>query len=1453
MKIGHKLVLGSLVLSSLVCAVGFYAVVVSRRVLQESIEDTSSELAAELMQDVDRTIYDHAKYWRIFATSGMLRQAVRTSNEQFERLPDIRAYVDRKDSQWRAAPEGKLNAEMKDLIGNETSEELRRRQEAVQRYEGCPVYGEVFVTNRYGANVAQTSRTSDYRQDDEPWWQRTMKDGLYIGDVSYDESADVFSMDVCVRVDDDAGNPLGVIKTVLNIQSLASVLRNRASVSHSKAAQQGHLFLLTAGRGIIFSSKDSEIGVQLDSQYDYDFGDSSAGQNRIFERWDKEDGRILAACVFSEGHKDYVGHNWSLVVENRAEKILAPVTALRNTILWMSVAIAVAAFAVAVVFSFSLSRRIRTLRGVALEVGQGHLTVRANDRSSDEIGELTQSINEMANNQQEVARRANTMAEGDYSADIAPRSDSDELADSINRMAASLREVVRQANTIAEGDYSAKIVPRGDKDELGTALNKMTENLRLVSAQNETDRWLKTGQAELSDTMRGEQDLPTLSKNVITYLAKYLGARLGVMYLNDGNGTLRLAGSYAFSQRKRLVNAIRPGEGLVGQAALDKESIAISDVPEDYITINSGLGESVPRSLLATPVILDGQVKGVLELGAFKPFTETQIELLKLVAENIAIAINSAQDRDKMSELLQQSRRQAEELQAQQEELRASNEELEEHTEALRRSEEKLKVQSEELQASNEELEEKSQYLSQQKADIEKKNRELEITGREVEEKARELEMASKYKSEFLANMSHELRTPLNSLLILAKSLANNEEGNLTDEQVESAMVINEGGRELLNLINEILDLSKVEAGRLDVHLENVSIASITRRLQTQFNPVAAEKGLQFRIETDDRLPETLRTDGQRVEQVLKNLLSNAMKFTKEGSVTLRMHRPKENVRFRNTGLTAANAVAMSVIDTGIGIPEDRQRAIFEAFQQADGSTSRKYGGTGLGLAISRELATLLGGEVHIRSRAGEGSIFTLYLPLEHHGSADRGSADRGSADRGSADRGSADKNNLPEPATTTLAACPHIDAGSADGIGPLPAPSIAEFLGDDRHQIGDGDKTLLIIEDDLRFAKILVDLSRKRGYKCLVAGDGSSGLQMAFKHTPNGVILDLGLPDIDGLNVLDQLKHNLQTRHVPVHVISARDESTPSLRKGAIGHMAKPAGLENLRNVFSKIEDTLQAHARAILIVEDDETLRRSLVTLIDNKGIEITAVGCGEEACKKMSAFKFDGIILDLGLPDMTGLELLKRLRDLKGGELPPVIVYTGRHLTRKEHAELSKYADSIVLKEADSEQRVLDEVLLFLHSVESSLPADQQKVIRMLHDPDQVFKDRKVLLVDDDMRNTFALSKVLQKSGLSVVMADNGKLALEKLETEEDIELVVMDIMMPVMDGYEATRAIRSQPRFEKLPIIALTAKAMPEDRAKCLEAGANDYLTKPIDVEKLLSLMRVWLFKQELFAV
>jgi CheY-like chemotaxis protein len=675
--------------------------------------------------------------------------------------------------------------------------------------------------------------------------------------------------------------------------------------------------------------------------------------------------------------------------------------------------------------------------------------------------------------------------------------------------------------------------------------------------------------------------------------------------------------------------------------------------------------------------------------------------------------------------------------------------------------------------------------------------------------------------------MSHELRTPLNSLLILAKMLAANETGNLTAEQVEEAEVIHNGGLELLGLINDILDLSKVEAGKLTLTLEDVTLESIAARLQQQFAPVAREKGVAFPLRVEAGLPATLHTDTQRVEQILKNLLSNAFKFTAAGSVTLQVHRPSAGQLPQGAG--AAGSIAFSVTDTGIGIAASKLKDIFEAFQQENGSIDRHYGGTGLGLTIARKFAQMLGGEIHVASVKGQGSTFTLVLPAAL-----------------AAEAGGEASRQVTLPAATENAALPLQAAAKI---------ALPEFIADDRNSLTGNDKLLLVIEDDPTFAATLMKLARKRGYKCLAAGDGKSGLLLAAEQPVTAVILDLQLPDIDGMAVLDQLKGNLKTRHIPVHIISGRADATGAapLRKGAIGSLAKPAEKDAIDAVFAKIERLLQAKVKHVLAVEDDKKNQLAIQNLLKRTEVEITLAGTGKAALAALKKQPFDCIILDLQLPDMTGFQWLETAEaDLGGGNLPPVVVYTARDLSEDENRHLNRYTGSIIIKGAKSPERLLDEVTLFLHSVESTLSADQQQIIRMQHNPDKVLAGRTVLLTDDDLRNTFALSRLLKAHGVNIVIADNGRMALDKLKEDKSIELVIMDIMMPVMDGYQAMREIRAQKAHQNLPIIALTARAMPDEREKCIAAGANDYLTKPVDIEQLLTLLRVCLFRQELAA-
>ncbi|MGC2399582.1 MAG: response regulator [Acidobacteriaceae bacterium] len=750
--------------------------------------------------------------------------------------------------------------------------------------------------------------------------------------------------------------------------------------------------------------------------------------------------------------------------------------------------------------------------------------------------------------------------------------------------------------------------------------------------------------------------------------------------------------------------------------------------------------------------------------------------------------------------------------------------ELEKSEEELKMQQEELKASNEEIEASNEELEEKTRALEEQNSQIQQQSEELTESKRLLEQKATEVERASKYKSEFLANMSHELRTPLNSLLILAKLLAGNEQGNLTDEQVEEARIIHNGGLELLALINDILDLSKVEAGKLTVVVEEVTLAGMVGRIRQQFSPIAKAKAVEFPIKVAGDLPATLRTDAQRVEQVLKNLLANAFKFTERGSVTLEVHTPDRQMALHRSSLDHRNSIAFSVSDTGIGIESSKFEDIFEAFQQENGSIDRHYGGTGLGLAIARKFAHTLGGEIHVASRKGAGSCFTLVLPVTLE---------------------QVDTHDIP---AASAYAPPE---GNRIQLKSMPKSVMAEFIPDDRHNIGTKDKVLLIIEDDPAFAATLMRIARKRSYKCLAAGDGKTALVLALEEPVTAILLDLKLPDIDGIHVLDQLKHDLHTRHIPVHIISGREEGNSiPLQKGAIGYLTKPVEIEAIEGAFLKIEALLDSELKQVLLVEDDEKTQVAVQSLLDKKDIHITIAGNGVTALRELATGRFDCVILDLQLPDMTGFEILQRMeKAAKGGETPPVIIYTARELTEEENARLSRYTASIVIKGARSPERLLDEVTLFLHSVESSLSSDQQEMIRMQHDPDRVLQRRTLLLVDDDLRNTFALSKLLKKHDMNIIIADNGQMALEKLRENSSIDLIIMDIMMPVMDGYETMRAIRQHTSFRELPIIALTARAMPDEQQKCIAAGANDYLTKPVNIDRLLTLLRVLLFRHE----
>jgi CheY-like chemotaxis protein/signal transduction histidine kinase len=964
---------------------------------------------------------------------------------------------------------------------------------------------------------------------------------------------------------------------------------------------------------------------------------------------------------------------------------------------------------------------------------------------------------------------------------------------------------------------------------LSDAISRMTTTLKEATREQKEQNWFKTGQAELNDRMRGEQDVDALSRNTITFLSEYLGAQVGALYLVTSEDKLILKGTYALTRRKHLNNQFTMGEGLVGQCALERKEIMIDNLPEDYLPVHSGTGSAAPANVLVVPFLYENQVKGVIELGAFSAFSDIQINFLKDVIENIAINFNTAQARNQMAELLTQTQSQAAVLQKQQEKLRASNEELEEQTRLLKDSEERLQVQQEELRQTNEELLEKSTILEEQKTDIEKKNAKLKQAQLEIEQKAKDLELSGKYKSEFLANMSHELRTPLNSMLILSDLLCKNKEGKLSEKEANYARTIHSSGNDLLNLINEILDLSKIEAGKMALNIEAFGFKDLQRDILNTFEPVAKEKGLDFNVRISDQIPGTMESDRLRLSQILKNLLSNALKFTRQGSVNLAIERPSEDVALPELNLPLDQIIAFHVNDTGKGINKDKQKLIFEAFQQEDGSTSRKFGGTGLGLSISRELAKLLGGVIKLHSVEGQGSTFSVYLPQRLLQGR------------------TVQKQTEPEPREIITQADEPAQDPDTPAIDPVEYDASPAEVRDDRHYLGSEDCKLLIIEDDPKFAEILMHLGHQKDYKCLLAMDGEAGLFLAQHYRPQAIILDIGLPGMNGWDVLKRLKDSLDTRHIPVHCISAADQSPQAVQMGAVGYLVKPVKADQIDEVFQKFEGILDKKICQLLVVEDNDNQRQAIEALIGGNGIAVTTAANGSQAYQLLQSQPFDCMILDLGLPDMTGFELLQTIKSDENIGLIPTIIFTGKELSQKEEAELSQYAQSIILKGSEkSQERLLDETCLFLHQVEKDLPSDKRRIIEKIHNKNSVLKNKKILVVDDDMRNVFALTQVLEGMQMHVKVAKNGREALKHLEQDADIDLILMDIMMPEMDGYEAIREIRKKEKLKKLPIIALTAKAMKGDRSKCIEAGANDYLAKPVDTEKLFSMLRVWLY-------
>jgi len=1060
------------------------------------------------------------------------------------------------------------------------------------------------------------------------------------------------------------------------------------------------------------------------------------------------------------------------------------------------------------VMAVNLTEQVRGIVKVVTAVANGELTQKLTVNAKGEVAALAETINNMTNTLATFADQVTTVARevgvegrlgGQANVPGAAGTWKD-LTGNVNLLADNLTNQVRAiaevATAVTKGDLtrSIQVDASGEVAELKDNINTMIDNLRLTTDRNTEQDWLKTNLARFTAMLQGQRELTTVGRLLLSELAPLVNAQQGVLYQMDAEmpGSMLLLSSFADSTEGHQ-ERVRVGEGLVGQCALEKRRMLITNLPKDTIPVRSGLFKAVPRNVIVLPILFEDRVKAVIELASLSAFTTSHLAFLEQLTSSIGIVLNSIEATMQTEGLLKQSQQLAVELQTQQKEL----------------------------QQTNEQLAQKAKQLAEQNAEVERKNQEIEQARGALEEKAKELALTSKYKSEFLANMSHELRTPLNSILVLGQQLAENPETNLTAKQVEFARTIHGAGTDLLNLISDILDLSKIESGTVSVEAEEVFFGSLIEMVARPFRHEAENRKLVFEVDTDLHMARSLVTDSKRLQQVLKNLLSNAFKFTEQGGVRLSVSAVTSGWTLRHPVLSgAASVVAFEVSDSGIGIPAEKQRIIFEAFQQADAGTSRKYGGTGLGLAISRELASLLGGEIQLKSTPGKGSTFTLYLPQTYVGPA--------------------------TPAVSTASQPNH-------GLLELPTSAIAsiedsiEIVEDDRNNIQAGDTVLLIVEDDVHYARILCDLSREKGFKVLVARRGAEALALAREFRPTAVSLDVSLPDMLGWTVLNHLKQDPATRHIPVQILTVDEDWHHGLSHGAFAFVTKPTTTEGLSAAIARIREYSRPRRKRLLVVEDEPAQQLSIEALLGHDDIDVSVVSTGSDALAAVENEQFDCVVLDLRLPDMTGFELLEELAQSKSGSELPVVVFTGKDLSPEEDARLRMLARSVVVKDVESPERLLDETALFLHRVVSDLPEEKRKMLDRLHRSDEAMVGRKVLIVDDDVRNIFALSSVLERRGMSVLTAGTGREAIATVESTSDLSIVLMDIMMPEMDGYETMQVIRQNPQFRRLPIIALTAKAMKGDREKCLEAGASEYLAKPVNTEQLLSACRMWLHR------
>ncbi|HEX7376190.1 MAG TPA: response regulator, partial [Pirellulales bacterium] len=1067
----------------------------------------------------------------------------------------------------------------------------------------------------------------------------------------------------------------------------------------------------------------------------------------------------------------------------------------------------------------NLTAQVRNIAIVVTAVANGDLTRKLAVNAQGEIAALADTINGMidtlatfADQVTSVAREVGVEGKLGGQASVPGAAGTwKDLTDNVNRLAANLttqvRAIAEVATAVTKGDLTRSITVEafGEVAELKNNINEMIVNLKDTTLKNSEQDWLKTNMAKFSRMLQGQKDLLAVGRLILSELAPVVSAQQGAFYTMDTTGLepmLKLLASYAHKERKNVNNTFKLGEGLVGQCAWEREKILLTNVPADYIRITSGLGEAAPLNIIVMPIIFEGQVKAVMELASFDRFSTTHQRFLDQLTESIGIVLNTIEANTRTEDLLKQSQSLAAELQTQQQEL----------------------------QLTNQQLGEKAQLLAQQNVEVERKNQEVEQARRALEEKATQLALTSKYKSEFLANMSHELRTPLNSLLILSDQLARNSEGNLSPRQIEFSQTIHASGNDLLSLINDILDLSKIESGTVALDVGEITFRDLHDCVDRSFRHVAESKRLGFSLSFTHDLPYALQTDVKRLQQVIKNLLSNAFKFTERGVVSFHVSTAPADFATENDALRRAPCVlAISVSDTGIGIAAEKQQLIFEAFQQADGSTSRKYGGTGLGLAISREIANLLGGEIRLQSELGKGSTFTLYLPQVYMPAK-------------------AARRDLAPVIHTAKASPQLIEAEAALAADVCAGPPASIEIMDDRDHLQPDDKVMLIVENDLVFSRQVMEMAHDSGFKAVIAPRGAEALILVHKLSVYAVTLDINLPDIDGWRVLARLKEDLRTRHIPVYVVTTEEDRGRAMKLGATGSLAKPLQRrDELSPVFDRLRANAAPDAKTLLVIGADDRRRGELVEMVSGDDVQTIAINMGDAALSALAENKPSCVVLLASPEPAAAFAFLEEMRRRPELEWLPILVYLDGELPPDEEDRLKRFAQNLLIKEVRSRVRLVDEAALFLHRRIDQLPTPRRQMLERIHEPEAVLTGKKVLLVDDDIRNIFAMTGVLERHAMRVFSAETGRAALERLAELPDVDVILMDIMMPHMDGYDTMRAIRSMDEFRSLPIIALTAKAMKGDREKCLEAGASDYIAKPVDVEHLLAMLRVWLYR------